>query len=187
MIPWLVIAQFGLAETWSDAAPSAAHVMVLAHMSFGVLLTAVLVSRIAWRLSPGHGVAPAVSGLEALASKTVHALLYLMLVAQALLGFALRWGAGRAMPFFGLQLPSVIPRVAAPGRQLIAAAHHWNGWAIIMLAGGHAVVALGHHFVVRDRVLTRMLPLANPLPRRRRSAVAARRAERRSVPRVRGS
>jgi cytochrome b561 len=34
------------------------------------------------------------------------------------------------------------------------------GWAIIVLALGHALAALYHHYVLKDRVLGRMLPFA---------------------------
>jgi cytochrome b561 len=156
----LVLTQFFLAETWSDFARPTRHTMIVAHMSFGILLTAVVLARIAWRLIPGHQVPPAVSGWVELASKAVHYLLYAMLVAEAGLGFYLRWSGKEAMSFFGLQIPPPIPPVSRATHHLIGDIHHWNGWAIIILAAGHAAAALYHHFVVRDRVLTRMLPLA---------------------------
>ena len=55
----LVLAQFGLAELWGLAARPTRHVMIVTHTSFGILLTLVLVVRIAWRLTPGHRVRPA--------------------------------------------------------------------------------------------------------------------------------
>jgi cytochrome b561 len=36
--------------------------------------------------------------------------------------------------------------------------HELNGWAIVILAAGHAAAALFHHYVLRDPVLSRMLP-----------------------------
>jgi len=36
--------------------------------------------------------------------------------------------------------------------------HEKIGWAIIIVALGHAAAALYHHFVLKDRVLRRMLP-----------------------------
>lgn len=157
----LVLTQFGLAETWSWFARPTRHVMVTAHMSFGILLTAVIVARIVWRLIPGHQMPPAVSGWVEMASKAVHYLLYAMLAAEAVLGFVLRWSGGESMSFFGLQIPPPIPKVARPTHELIGDIHHWNGWAIIVLALGHAAAALYHQFVVRDRVLERMLPAAH--------------------------
>ncbi|HEX3700299.1 MAG TPA: cytochrome b [Phenylobacterium sp.] len=154
----LVLAQFVLAETWSWFARPTRHLMVATHMSFGILLAAVVLARIVWRLAPGHQMPSAVSGWVELASKAVHYLLYAMLAAEAVLGFVLRWSGGEAMSFFGLQIPSPMAKVSKPTNDFIGAIHHWNGWAIVILAAGHAAAALYHHFVVKDDVLRRMLP-----------------------------
>lgn len=161
----LVLAEFVLAETWSWYARPTRHVMIVAHMSFGILLTAVIVVRLIWRLIPGHQLPPSASGLVGLASKAVHYLFYLMLAAQAVLGFVLRWGGKQAMSFFGLQIPPLIAPMSRASRGLVGDVHHWTGWAIVLLAAGHAAGALYHHYVMRDDVLSRMLPLA-----RRRAA-----------------
>src|SRR5690242_16124917 len=86
----LVVLQFSLAKTWGFAGRPDRHLMIVAHMSFGILLIAVLIARIAWRLMPGHQVSTAVSGGVELAAKAVHHVLYVLLVATAVLGFVLR-------------------------------------------------------------------------------------------------
>jgi cytochrome b561 len=154
----LVLVQLGLAEFWDFAARPTKHLMIVAHMSFGVVLTVVLVVRIAWRLVPGHQVRAAVSGWVELASKAMHYLLYGLLAAQAALGFVLRWSGGEAMSLFGLPIPPPFAPWSKPAHQLMGAAHNWVGWTIIVLAAGHAAPALFHHFVLRDDVLWRILP-----------------------------
>jgi cytochrome b561 len=154
----LVLVQFGLAESWGWFDRPAHHVMVVAHMSFGILLSAVVVVRIAWRLIPGHRMPPAVSGWVERAAKGVHGLLYAMLVAEAALGFLLRWSGGEAMSFFGLLIPPPFPPFSRPVHQLVGEIHDWNGWAIMIVAAGHAAAALYHQLVLHDRVLSRMLP-----------------------------
>jgi len=154
----LVVANFALAETWDWFPKSARELMEDGHMSFGVLLTAVIIVRIAWRLTPGHAVATITGGWVRLASKSVHYLLYALLAAEAVLGFAFRWGAGRPMEFFGLGIPPMIAEMARPDRRFLRELHEWNGWAIVIIAGLHALGALYHHYVVKDRVLVRMLP-----------------------------
>ena len=59
---FLVLANFALAETWELFARPTRHAMIVTHMSFGILLAAVVIARIAWRLIPGHQMPPAVSG-----------------------------------------------------------------------------------------------------------------------------
>lgn len=154
----LVVANFALAQTWDWFAKPTTELMEDTHMSFGVLLSVVILTRIVWRLIPGHQVSALSAGWVRLASKGVHYLLYALLVAEAGLGFAFRWGAGRPMEFFGLGIPPLIGEMARPDRRFLRELHEWIGWAIITIALLHALAALYHHYVLKDRVLRRMLP-----------------------------
>jgi len=127
-------------------------------MSFGVLLTAAIFARLIWRWLPGHQVSSLEAGWVKLASKGTHYLLYVLLIAEAALGFAFRWGAGRPMAFFGTGIPPMIGEMARPLRRELREFHEWTGWAIIVLALLHALAALYHHYALKDRVLVRMLP-----------------------------
>src|SRR3954453_10382405 len=119
----LVLAQFGLAELWDLAERPTRHVMIVTHMSFGILLALVLVVRVAWRLTPGHRVRPAATGRVELASEAVHYLLYGLLAAEAVLGFVLRW-AGE-VGFFGLPIPPPLAPFSKPAHHLVDEAHDW--------------------------------------------------------------
>ena len=119
----LVVLQFILAVTWDFADRPVRHLMIVAHMSFGILLSAVLIVRIVWRLMPGHQVSPAVSGWVEIASKAVHYLLYALLVAQAVLGFVLRWSGNEAMSFFGLLIQPPFPPFSKPAHEMVGEAH----------------------------------------------------------------
>ena len=154
----LVLTQFTLALTWGDFARPTRHLMVVAHMSFGILLGAAVCARIVWRLIPGHQMPPADSGVAELAAKAVHYLLYAMLLAEFVLGFVLRWSGNEAMSCFGVAIPSPMTPLSKPAHGFIGDLHEWNGYAIVALAGAHAAAALFHHFVLRDNVLRRMLP-----------------------------
>ena len=153
-----VLAQFGLAELWDFFPRPSRHVMIVAHMSFGILLTLVLVVRVAWRLTPGHRVRPATTGRVELAAEAVHYLLYGLLAVEAVLGFVLRWSGDEAMSLFGLPIPPPFAPFSEPAHQLVGEAHEWVGWTIIVVAAGHAAAALFHHFRLRDDVPWRMLP-----------------------------
>ena len=154
----LVVANFALAQTWDWFATPVKGLMEDTHMSFGVLLTAVVVARLAWRWLPGHQVSSIEAGWMRITSKATHYLLYLLLLAEAGLGFAFRWGAGRPMEFFGLGIPPLIGEMGRPLRHELREFHEWIGWAIIVIAAVHAAAALYHHYVLKDRVLERMLP-----------------------------
>jgi len=157
----LVVVQFAMAVTWDWFAKPTRQGLESIHISLGVLLTALILARIAWRLVPGHQRASPESGLVRIASKGVHYLLYLLLVAQAGLGFGFRWAQGHPVEFFGLfGIPGPYGELARPVRRQLHELHEWIGWAIVIIAFAHALAALYHHYVLKDRVLKRMLPAA---------------------------
>jgi cytochrome b561 len=155
----LVVVQFALAETWDWFAKPTQEAMQSLHISLGVLLAAVIVARLIWRLIPGHQMSSLEAGWVKLASKGVHYLLYGLLVVQVGLGFGWRWAQGNSVGFFGLfGIPGPYGALDKATRHTFHDLHDKVGWAIIILAGLHALAALYHHYVLKDRVLKRMLP-----------------------------
>jgi len=155
---FLVFANFILAQIWDWFPKPTRGLMESTHMSFGVVLTVVLAARLAWRWLPGHQVSAIEAGWMAIAAKATHFTLYALLVAEAALGFAFRWGGGKPMAFFGTGIPPLIGEISKPLRRELREFHEWIGWAIVILALLHALAALYHHYVLKDRVLMRMLP-----------------------------
>ena len=150
---------FTSAITWDYFPHATAETIQSLHVSLGVLLTAVILARIAWRLLPGHQISSLEVGWVRIASKVVHYLLYVLLIVQAGLGFAFRWAQGHPVSFFGsFAIPSPIGTVEKATRHTLHDLHEKGGWAIVIVAFGHALAALYHHYVIKDRVLLRMLP-----------------------------
>ena len=90
-----------------------------------------------------------------IASTTVHYLLYALLATEAVLGFLSRWEGNEAMSFFGVQIP---PPFTGSGQKMahqLQDIHNWVGWTIVVVAVGHALAALYHYYVLKDRVLGR--------------------------------
>lgn len=154
----LVVAQFALAETWGFAERPTRHLLIATHMSLGILLSAVIVARLLWRLTRGRRLPPAGTGFVEQAARGVHGLLYGLLVSEAVLGYVFRWSGNEAMSFFGLLIPPPFPPFSKAAHHLVAQAHDYIGWTIVILAGGHAAAALFHHYRLHDDVLWRMLP-----------------------------
>jgi cytochrome b561 len=156
----LVLTNFALAEIWDYFSKPTQQWMQSLHISFGVLLAAVIVVRLVWRLLPGHQVSPLEVGWVKRASKGMHYLLYALLVAAVALGFLLQWSRGHPVSFFGLDIPGPYGRQPRPVRHQIQELHNYVAWAIIIIAALHAAAALYHHYVLKDRVLSRMFPAA---------------------------
>ncbi len=154
----LVVILFALAEIWSFLPDGRlSDSMQSLHISLGMLLAAVFVMRIIWRVMFTKSIPPAVTGLQHIAATAMHLALYILLACQVVLGFLYCWGGGPAV-FFGLfSRPSPV-KISAVANNWIGFLHYYNAWLIICLAGAHAVVALVHHYVQRDNVLYRMIP-----------------------------
>ena len=127
------------------------------HMSLGICLLALVMVRIGWRIiAPAIEPMPLGRGAE-LAAKGAHLALYLLLIGVPLSGMLAAWFKGRTVGFFGLALSSPFTPDRAMGGWL-EDVHEVGGHAIIILAGLHAIAALGHHFLLRDNALRRMMP-----------------------------
>ena len=162
--PWataaIVLFQFLSSFLWDYFARETKQTFEGLHTSFGVLLAAIIVARLVWRWMPGHQVSSLEVGWVKIASKSVHYLLYALLVGQAVLGFIVGWAAGHPIHFFGIPIPGPLEALDRPLRHEIREIHEKVGYAIVILAAGHALAALYHHYALKDRVLGRMLPWA---------------------------
>ncbi|QBR51036.1 cytochrome b [Erwinia sp. QL-Z3] len=156
-----VIFLFASYQVWSrlEKGTPLRHDLQSLHISFGLLLALLMVVRIVWRISKGRRLPPASPSRAAhVGAKSVHGLLYLLLIAQVVLGFLFRWAQGEPFAFFNFGDLSDLVYIESSLRKLLGSLHYYNAWLIIVLAGGHAVVALLHHYALRDGTLKRMIP-----------------------------
>jgi cytochrome b561 len=94
------------------------------------------------------------------AARTSHALLYLMLLVQPLIGFLQSNAANFPVVVWSVvPLPALIGSDEALGETLVDV-HGWNSRLLLLLILVHVAAALRHHFVLKDDVLRRMLPAA---------------------------
>ncbi len=154
------------AIAWSRYATdekSLRSILLLLHSQLGLLILAMLVLRLWTRLrsnplaTPNDTDTPAWQRHAAAAN---HALLYLLLFAQPLLGWATMNARAKAVNLFGLlALPELVqadPDIA----DVLADVHAITGWTLLALVGLHVGAALWHHFIRRDGVLAAMWPAA---------------------------
>lgn len=128
------------------------------HISLGIAMALLIVVRILWRVFGGNRPKADSHPALNLLAKMAHGCLYLLLLAQIVLGFLFRWAQGEPFNFFGL-FPVPAPfMIDHAWRGTLGGLHNTVAWAIILLAGLHAMAALWHHCVMGDSTLRRMLP-----------------------------
>jgi cytochrome b561 len=166
-IHWLTvifIAVGWLLGWFMDDFPKAARpIVLLAHMTLGQFVIALLVIRLVWRFTdpPPPPEKTRFGRLHEVAAKLSHYALYLLLLAVPLVGIVVQLKRGNALPIFGFwNFTSPWPADRATARSVLRA-HEYLANALVLLAGVHAAAALTHHWVFRDRTLVRMLPGAN--------------------------
>jgi len=133
-----------------------------AHIVIGVLLVLVLAIRVAWRLTGGRRLAEPGSRLMRLLAVTVHYVLYILVAAALLLGLYVEWARGDSIfGLFALPAPTSLAPLGDNTREIrhqIIKLHGLVANWIVILAAMHAAAALFHQYVLRDGVLSRMLP-----------------------------
>jgi len=138
-------------DNWYRTAPTV-------HKGVGVLLFLIITLRLGWRaLGPRPVPLASHSALERKAAAAAHMVLYILLFAVMLSGYLISTADGRAVDVFGLfQVPATI--TGLPQQADVAGnVHLVLAITLVLLAGIHALAALKHHIIDRDRTLLRML------------------------------
>lgn len=132
------------------------------HRHFGLFILLLFVARVAYRFRVGRLPSEGnTSALLRLAAGSTHVVLYVLLLVQPLLGWALSSAEGKPVHFLGLTLPALV----ASDEDLADTLTMWHqdvAWALLAFITLHAGAALWHHFVLRDRTLRMMLPKRRP-------------------------
>jgi cytochrome b561 len=134
--------------------------LLFVHMSFGLVVLALLLGRLGWRMvSPSPP--PLATPLDpwgSVAALALHVLIYALLLMVPLAGIVLRFTRGQSLPLFGLYelaSPWVRDRTLSASVKNV---HELLAHALLIFASLHALAALGHHYVLKDETLRRMLP-----------------------------
>jgi len=128
------------------------------HISFGIVILALTVLRLFWRIT--HPVAPADSlpAWQRLISEAVHWLLYALVLATTMTGWIFASERGWSISLF-FAVP--LPMLPTEGSLLANSLGKWHGtmeWALLLVIGAHVAAAMAHTFIFRDRIMQRMRP-----------------------------
>jgi cytochrome b561 len=156
----LVIAQFVFASLADDLPDGAEQLEMLGrHKSFGMLILLLALARIAWRLgNPTPLPPPGTPRWQRIAAASTHGILYLLILAQPLVGWAMSSAGGHPVALFDW---FTFPAILGPDHDLHEAleeVHEVLAGTILAVAALHLAAALYHHFLLGDDVLRRMLP-----------------------------
>ncbi|WP_339720088.1 cytochrome b [uncultured Paraglaciecola sp.] len=128
------------------------------HFMLGLtVFTLVWIRLIARWFSPTPEITPAIPRWQHFSSKVMHLALYLLMIAMPIAGWLILSGEGKTIPFWGLNLPSLITE-NKPLAETIEEVHKTAGTVGYYLIGIHMLAGMFHHYVQRDNTLTRMLP-----------------------------
>jgi len=160
LVAALIVVQAGLgiaAVSWR-LSPTKLNLFVW-HKSTGMLILAIVVLRLLWRLGHRAPALPAdTPAWERGAARASHFILYVLLVALPLSGWVIASASGVPFSIFW-RIP--LPSIAAVDKEVTDAAasvHFALLLALLAVLIVHIGAALRHHYVKRNDVLVRMLP-----------------------------
>lgn len=128
------------------------------HKWLGILVLLLVLLRLALRLRSAAPPPPPAPRWQQRLATCTHGLLYLLMLAVPLLGWAASSAAGFPVHWLGwLPLPDWVPRDRALA-QCLQPLHRMAALTFVGLALLHALAALKHQFIDRDGLLRRMRP-----------------------------
>jgi cytochrome b561 len=162
----LALAGIGLAMTHLKLDPLTLFQLYQLHKSIGITILLAAALRLAWRVAHRPpGLPSSMTRLARQFAESSHLLLYFLLFALPLTGWALVSASMLDIPtvLYGVVPWPHLPVLSTlnnkqPVEDALKLIHAYGAWALIALVVGHAGAALHHHFIVGDDVLRRMLP-----------------------------
>jgi cytochrome b561 len=156
----LIIAQFFIAES-ADELPDGIEKLGLIsrHKSIGMLVLILALVRILWKLANrGTPAQVPMPRRQQIAAAAGHGLLYLLVLAQPLTGWAMSSAANYPVTLFGwIQFPALVG-ANHDLHETLTEVHEGMFYALAAVALLHAAAAIYHHVWMKDDSLRRMLP-----------------------------
>jgi len=165
VIALAVVAQVLLITAHEATEGPLSREFVTLHKSVGLSILVLTLIRLGWRIAnPAIPLPVEMPRWQKVLARATHVLFYVFLIAMPLVGWAASSAAGRDILWFGLFEWPLLP--IGGGRETagdLMDIHELAAKVVYVLIFLHVAGALKHHFVDRDNVLHRMIPL---IPRR---------------------
>ena len=161
----LILGQLAVGLTMENYPGSARALTYGLHKSFGLVILLLSITRLGWRLAHPVPHMPAhMPGWQKLAARLSHWAFYALMIAMPLSGWIMVSADARHPTVFFML--AEVPQFPLPAAYDTRATHerfewlhYWLAIGTILLLALHVAAALKHHFLDRDTVLRRMLPL----------------------------
>lgn len=132
------------------------------HKSVGITVLVLSLFRLGWRIThPWPPFPDAMATWERVLARSTHILFYMLMIGVPLLGWAAASAGGAPeVPLYGaVPAPNLPLSENEDLSEALGGLHKAMVKAIYVVLGLHVLGALKHHFLDRDEVLSRMLPL----------------------------
>jgi len=163
IVAFLIIAMLIFGYFMEDFPASLEVVVYNTHKTIGIIIFTLVVLRLGWRLMNIQPAYPTqLSSILRCAALLTHYAIYAAMLLMPLSGWVMSTAYGKIPRFLGLfdfPMPG-IPQNAQLG-SLALQTHNTLAIIFIVLLVLHIGAVLFHHLVLRDNVLTRMLPQRN--------------------------
>ena len=154
----LTMLPIGIAMATFDLGGAVEDPLYHIHRSIGALVLTIAAVRLIYRLrNPAPPLPADMPGWQQVAARATHWGLYALLIAQPIVGWIATSAYRAPVLFFWLfELPPIWPE-NRPFSEAMFIVHRSMGIFIATLITVHIAAALYHHFILRDRVLKRMV------------------------------
>lgn len=127
------------------------------HKALGMVVIGLGVARIIWKhASQSPNSLSTHKKWEKMLSKTIHIVLYILIIAMPLSGWIMSSAGGYPVSFFGLfEFPNIVEKNKELGR-IANQVHGILAYALVGCVGLHVVGAIKHHVIDKDVTLNRM-------------------------------
>ncbi|GEK77317.1 cytochrome b [Pseudoalteromonas atlantica] len=127
------------------------------HKSIGITLAAVLIFRILWRVSSPKPRPLSQNKTVNHIAHTAHIVMYLILAVIVVAGYLISTADSRAIAVFSIFNVPALDYNFDGQADIAGKIHYYGACTLIGLAVLHALGALKHHFIDKDKTLTRMI------------------------------
>jgi cytochrome b561 len=127
------------------------------HKSLGMLLFAVFIFRVFWRVTNTKPQPLAGKRWEQASAHWMHRGLYLMMLLLMVSGYLISTADSHGIVVFDLFTTPALPWAIENQEDIAGEIHEYLAWLLIAMTAVHALAALKHHFINKDGGLTRIL------------------------------